>query len=63
MLKSLDGILRPCPQAHQHRHLRRLFNTFPPAYIGPTVAMLKVDNPHVCKARVIIERLHNTVDK
>lgn len=55
--KAMD-ICRPvCPNAHQHRHLRRVLNSFPNAYISPTIAMLKVDHPHVCLARVIIERL------
>lgn len=57
MVNSLDGIIRRpiCPHAHQHRHLRRVFDTFPKAYIGDRVAMLKVDHPHICQAKIIIE--------
>lgn len=57
MADSLDGIIRRprCPQARQHYQLRRLFDTFPKAYISDRVAMLKVDHPHICEARIIIE--------
>lgn len=44
-----------CPNWHNHRHLRRVLDTFPQAFVGDRVVMLKVDHPHVCEARVIIE--------
>lgn len=46
-----------CPDWHQHRHLRRVFDTFPQAFISDRLVMLKVDHPHICKARVIIEQI------
>lgn len=50
-----------CPDRAQHYHLRRVFDTFPSAFIGEQMVMLKVDNPHICETRIIIE--HMAIDK
>lgn len=54
-MQYLDGIKPVCPNYHQHYYLRRVFNSFPQAYITDKVTMLKVNHPHVCEARIIIE--------
>jgi hypothetical protein len=51
-----------CPQWRNHRHYRKLFNTFENQIGGP-VTILKVAHPHICRARVIIDTNHKPIDK
>lgn len=54
-VRLIDVVKPVCPDWRQHAHLRRVMDSFPACFIGDRVTMLKVDHPHVCKARIIIE--------
>lgn len=54
--QGLIDVVKPvCPDWRHHAHLRRVMDTFPACFIGEHVTMLKVDHPHVCEARIIVE--------
>lgn len=63
-VKYLD-IIKPCPNAHMHYHLRKLFKDMP--YHGgftPRGAVLLIeDKKDPCKSYIIVEKQGKTVAK
>lgn len=46
-----------CPDAANHLHYANLVNSWPDALVNDEIAVLKVNDYHICKTRMIVEKL------